>query len=135
MSKQLGRAMLWKVKVGGVYVTVGGLKSRKFTLNNSTVDVTSQDSVNAGILNQEIEMGVQKFSVDGTVLFDSDATAVAVMEAARLQTAVDSEIIVPNWKTLQCSTLYVTKLEGSGDEQKELSFSITIEASGIINAT
>lgn len=135
MAKQLGRGMLWKVKVSGAYAVVGGLRTRSMTLNNSTVDMTTQDSLNGNILNSEIEAGLQKFTIDGTVLFDSDPTAKAAMDAARTQNALDSEIIVPNYGTFQNASMLVTKLEFTGDHEKELSATISLEASGIINFT
>lgn len=135
MAKQLGRAFLWKVKVGGVYTTVGGIQTTKLTLNNSTVDVTTLDSLNGNVLNSEIEAGVQKMSVDGTILFDSDATAKAVMDAARTQAVLDSEVIMPNYGTFQNGAFLVTKLELSGPVEKEITASITIEASGQIAFT
>src|SRR5690242_12916844 len=97
MAKTLGRAFLLKAKNGGVYVTVGGLKSTKLSLNNSTIDVTTIDSLNAGVLQSEIEAGVQKMTVDGSILFDSDTQAKLLMDASRTQAAVDAEVIMPNY--------------------------------------
>ena len=135
MAKTLGRAFLWKVKNGGVYTTVGGLKTTKLTINNSTIDVTTLDSLNGNVLNSEIEAGIQKMTIDATVLFDSDATAKIVMDAARTQTALDSEVIKPNYGTFQNAGWLVTKFEDSAPFDKEISASITLEASGAIAFT
>ncbi len=133
MAKALGRSLLWKVKISGVYTVVGGLRTRTLTLNNAVVDVTTADSLFGGILNSEIEAGLQKLTVDGTILFDSDTTAKAVMDAARQQTALDSEIAVPNYGTFQNAGFIVTKLSFTGDHEKEMTASITLEASGAIS--
>jgi predicted secreted protein len=135
MAKQLGRAFLWKVKVSGSYATVGGIQTTKLSLNNSTIDVTTLDSLNNGVLNSEIEAGIQKMTVDGTILFDSDATAKVVMDASRTQAALDSEVIMPNYGTFQNPGFLVTKLELSAPVEKEITASITLEASGAVNFT
>jgi predicted secreted protein len=139
MAKQLGRLFLLKAKIGGAYTTVGGLKSTKLSLNNSTIDVTTLDSVNVvggnSVINQEIEAGVQKMSVDGSMLFDSDATFKMMMDASRTQAPLDCEVIWPNYGTFQNGAFLVTKLEGNAPFDKEITASITLEASGAINFT
>ena len=135
MAKQLGRAFLLKAKNAGVYTTVGGLKTTKLSLNNSTIDVTTLDSLSGNVLYSEIEAGLQKMTLDGTILFDSDATAKLVMDASRTQAAIDAEVIMPNYGTFQNAAFLVTKLELTGQVDKEISAAITLEASGVINFT
>jgi predicted secreted protein len=135
MAKARGRDLLWKIKVAGVYTLVGGLRARSIKLNNTTVDVTTQDSIFGGILMSEIEAGMQKLPITGTVLFDSDAVAKAAFDACRLQTATDAEIVIPMYGTFQNAGFLVTGVEFSGDHEKEMSSPITLEASGQINFT
>ena len=134
MAKSRGRDLLWKIKVGGVYTLVGGLRARSMKLNNTTVDVTSQDSVFGNVLMSEIEAGMQKLAITGTVLFDTDPVAKAAFEACRLQTAVDCEMVIPNYGTFQAMFL-VTGIEFTGDHEKEMSSPVTTEATGQINFT
>jgi TP901-1 family phage major tail protein len=135
MAKARGRDLLFKIKVAGVYTLVGGLRARSMKLNNTTVDVTTQDSIFGNVLMSEIEAGMQKLSITGTVLFDTDPVAKAAFDACRTQSAVDAEIVVPNYGTFQNAAMIVTGIEFTGDHEKEMSSPITLEASGQINFT
>ena len=76
MAKQLGRALLVKIDDGaGTLSNLCGLNSKSFTLNNSSIDVTTPDCTTPeGALWTETLAGLKNASVSGDGFFEDSTT-------------------------------------------------------------
>lgn len=127
MSAFLGRQLLMKVDSGGGFTAVAGLRTKSIRLNARTVDVTDEGS--NGWTELLPDAGVKSVAVTGSGVF-RDASSDAIVRAAFFaQTALTTQLIIPNFGTIEGEFL-VTSLTYGGTFNGEATFELSLSASG-----
>lgn len=136
MAAQPGDSLI--IKLGDdsspqTFTTVAGLRTKTFTLNGETVDVTNADTTSkqrqllAGA-------GILSMSVSGSGVF-TDASTDASLQAIMLaQTHRDWQIVVPSFGAYE-GKFQLTQLEYAGEYNGEATFTIALESAGDISFT
>ncbi len=131
MAAQRGKDILLKVDDGtSQFVTIAGLRTRKFALNAETVDITHSES--AGRWRELLEgAGVKRASVSGSGIFKD-----APSDAATRQLFFDGlirawQLIVPDFGTI-AGPFQITSLEYRGEHSGEVSFELALESAGAL---
>jgi len=130
MAAQKGKEILIKRYNGTTYDTVGGLRSKSFTLNKETVDITDSDSSS-----QWRELlagaGVKSLSVSGSGVF-KDSTAEGLVRSDFFADTLSTyQLVVPGLGTFS-GTFDIPSIEYSGEYNAEAQFSLTLESAGAI---
>lgn len=132
-----GKFMLLKIDFNGSgrYETLGGIKSRRLTLNNTAVDITNQSSEGNW---REMLSGVASKSIEiaGDGLFAQGPASAAIIRAWLDQAAAgyNWQINLPGLGRFE-GPFSVGQLEYSGDQETEFRFSISLSSSGPIAFT
>ena len=134
MAAQRGKDILLKVDDGtGQFVTVAGLRTRKFSLNQEPVDITHSES--AGRWRELLDgAGVKRASVTGNGIFKDAAS-----DALTRQTFFDGlirtwQIILPDFGTIE-GAFQITALEYRGEHAGEMTFDLSLESAGALTFT
>ena len=134
MAAQRGKDILLKVDDGtGQFVTVAGLRTRKFSLNQEPVDITHSES--AGRWRELLDgAGVKRASVTGNGIFKDAAS-----DALTRQTFFDGlirtwQIILPDFGTIE-GAFQITTLEYRGEHAGEMTFDLSLESAGALTFT
>lgn len=110
------------------FVTVGGLRSTNFQLNNNPVDITNAAS--GGFRELLPDGGVQQFSMSGDGIFDSQTSgAVVLFNAARNRTVIEGQIISGHGDEF-IGFFVVAQYQRSGAFDQAEQFSVTLESTG-----
>ena len=133
MTEKAGKDWLLKIDTGGgVFVTIGGLRSQGFTQNAEMIDATNHGS------NQERTLldgaGIKSRSLSGSGIHDGDATHDLLDTLMGTQTLTPFQAVDLCGRTYQ-NTCKVVTYERTGDYNTEQPYSISLESSGaqIIN--
>lgn len=136
MAEQKGRDFLLKVGNNDgppeTFTTLGGLRSRSFSINNETVDITNSDS--AGMRELLDGAGVQSMSVSGSGVFKDDAAFNTMQGYVRNNQIQTFQIVVPGLGTYEGEFLPAS-LDQDGEHNGEVSYSVSLESSGAIGFT
>ena len=136
MSAQKGKDLLLKIGDGAspeAFTTVAGLRTRTFSLNAKTVDVTDADST--GRWRELLEgAGVRQCSVSGAGVFRDAAADAQVRQAFFDQPAADWQLVVPSFGVLQGPFL-VSTLEYAGAHDREATYALTLASAGALTFT
>ena len=137
MAKQLGRALLVKIDDGaGTLSNLCGLNSKSFTLNNSSIDVTTPDCTTPeGALWTETLAGLKNASVSGDGFFE-DSTTEARMNTVAManDNSTNFEIVIPDFGTY-AGAVRITSLEFGGETEGGVTYSVALESTGAITFT
>jgi len=137
MAKQLGRALLVKIDDGsGTFNNLCGLNSKSFTLNNSSIDVTTPDCTTPeGALYTETLAGLKNASVSGDGFFE-DSTTEARMNTVAManDNSTNFQIVIPDFGTY-AAAFRITSLEFGGETEGGVSYSISLESTGAVTFT
>jgi len=137
MAKQLGRALLVKIDDGaGTLSNLCGLNSKSFTLNNSSIDVTTPDCTTPeGALWTETLAGLKNASVSGDGFFE-DSTTEARMNTVAManDNSTNFEIVIPDFGTY-AGAFRITSLEFGGETEGGVTYSVALESTGAITFT
>jgi TP901-1 family phage major tail protein len=137
MAKQLGRALLVKIDDGaGTLSNLCGLNSKSFTLNNSSIDVTTPDCTTPeGALYTETLAGLKNASVSGDGFFE-DSTTEARMNTVAMASdnSTNFEIVIPDFGTY-AGAFRITSLEFGGETEGGVTYSVALESTGAITFT
>jgi TP901-1 family phage major tail protein len=137
MAKQLGRALLVKIDDGaGTLSNLCGLNSKSFTLNNSSIDVTTPDCTTPeGALYTETLAGLKNASVSGDGFFE-DSTTEARMNTVAManDNSTNFEIVIPDFGTY-AGAFRITSLEFGGETEGGVTYSVALESTGAITFT
>lgn len=136
MAAQKGDSLL--IKLGDdsspqTFTTVAGLRTKTFTLNGETVDVTNADTTSkqrqllAGA-------GILSMSVSGSGVFTDASTDTSLESIMLAQTHRDWQIVVPGFGTYE-GKFQLTQLEYAGEYNGEATFTIALESAGDISFT
>jgi TP901-1 family phage major tail protein len=135
MVAQKGSLFLLKVGDGGgpeTFTTVGGLRTTRFTVNNTPVDVTNKGS--SGMRELLAGGGIQSMSVSGDGVFTDAATEETVRANAAANSINNYQIVSGNGDVWQGAFL-ITNYGRSGAHTAEETFTISLESSGAITFT
>jgi TP901-1 family phage major tail protein len=135
MPAQLGRALLLEVDSNGsaTYQSLGGIRSRDFSINNEPVDVTHSLSTNQYRV-LLANAGVKSLDVSGDGVLDDDAAINTIEGYARAGTIRNWRITVPGFATY-VGNFMVTAFNVSGAYNDAVMFSITLQSSGDVTFT
>ena len=137
MAKQLGRALLVKIDDGaGTLSNLCGLNSKSFTLNNSSIDVTTPDCTTPeGALYTQTLAGLKNASVSGDGFFE-DSTTEARMNTVAMSNdnSTNFEIVIPDFGTY-AGAFRITSLEFGGETEGGVTYSVALESTGAITFT
>lgn len=134
MAAQKGKDLLLKLDDGtGTFVTVAGLRTRRFTLNTEAVDITHAES--AGRWRELLAgAGVKRAAISGAGVFKD-----AVSDAAMRQVFFDGDIrawqvFVPDFGLIQ-GPFQITSLDYRADHAAEVTFDLALESAGELTFT
>lgn len=138
MAKQLGRAMLLKIRnVGDTdFEALAGLNSKSLTINNNPIDVTTPDATTpGGALWTELLDGLKNVSVSGDGFFVDEAAELQMNTVAMASPPESTfEIVVPSFGTF-AGTFQIASLDFGGETEGGVSFSVSLVSSGEITFT
>lgn len=127
-----GSGFLLKKGTIGSSTVIAGLRTTSITINGETVDVTNKDS--AGVRTLLAGAGVTSMSISAEGVFQDD-TEVKAMRTACIAMSLDDYVIeYENGDTIN-GEFQVTSFENSGEYNGELTFSVSLESSGVFTVT
>jgi len=131
MPAQKGKDLLLKVEDGEGFVTIGGLRTRTFSLGAASIDVTHSESEGRW-RELLIGAGTKRASLSGAGVFmnaASDALARTLFFAGEIR---DWQVIVPSFGTMQ-GKFQITSLDYRADHQGEVTFELALESAGAVS--
>ena len=132
MAAQRGKDILLKVDDGtGLYVAVAGLRTRRFTLNAETVDITHSES--SGRWRELLDgAGVKRASVTGSGIF-KDAASDALARQIFFDGLIRNwQVILPDFGTIT-GAFQIAGLDYRGEHASEMTFDLTLESAGALS--
>ena len=134
MPAQKGKDILLKVDDGAaVFITIGGLRTRRLAFNAETVDITHSES--AGRWRELLSgAGVKRASVAGTGIFKDEAS-----DAIARQLFFDGiiriwQVIVPDFGRIE-GLFQIVSLDYRGEHAGEVTFELALESAGALSFT
>ncbi|OYU49043.1 MAG: phage major tail protein, TP901-1 family [Rhizobiales bacterium PAR1] len=134
MAAQRGKDILLKVDDGTTqFVTVAGLRTKRFALNAETVDITHAES--AGRWRELLDgAGVKRASVSGNGIF-KDATSDVLARQIFFDGLIRNwQVILPDFGTIT-GAFQITSLDYKGEHAGEMTFDLTLESAGALSFT
>ncbi len=128
MAAEKGLAFL--LKLGAA--TIAGLRSTSFTINGQEVEVTTKDS--AGWRELLAGAGVTQMSITGSGVFQ-DGTSLAALRVSCIAKTLATYSIVFESGDDYTGSFQVTSVEQSGEHDGEVTYSISLENSGVVAFT
>lgn len=127
MPAQAGRNWLLYISIGGTLTAVAGLRTKSMTVNNTNVDVTSADSTGRW---QELlgGAGVQSMEITANGIYQQDATAKALFNAAATSTLQTMRLVSPGIQI--DGTFLVDSYKSDGPYNDATTFEVKLASSG-----
>ena len=135
MAAQKGSDILIKVDStgAGVFITIGGMRSKSISFNAETVDVSDSDSVNKW--RELLEgAGLKSATITGSGVFKDSAGEEDVRGYFFTGAIEEYQFIVPDFGTVE-GLFQVTSLDYAGEHNGETTFSMTFESAGELTWT
>lgn len=135
MAAQKGSDILIKVDStgAGVFITIGGMRSKSISFNAETVDVSDSDSVNKW--RELLEgAGLKSATITGSGVFKDSAGEEDVRGYFFTGAIEEYQFIVPDFGTVE-GMFQVTSLDYAGEHNGEATFSMTFESAGELTWT
>ena len=134
MAAQKGKDLLLKLDDGtGVFVSVAGLRTRRFSLNADTVDATNSESI--GRWRELLAgAGVLRASVAGTGIFKDAGSDVLIRQNFFNGVIGNWQIVVPGFGTIS-GLFQITSLDYRGEHAAEVTFDLALESAGALAFT
>jgi TP901-1 family phage major tail protein len=134
MAAQRGKDILIKIDDGtGQFVTIAGLRTRRFALNAESVDITHAESV--GRWRELLDgAGVKRASITGGGVFRdvvSDALARQVFFDGLIR---NLQVILPDFGMI-AGLFQITSLDYRGEHAGEVTFEMALESAGPLTFT
>ena len=129
MAAQKGKDLLLKLDDGtGAFVTVAGLRTRRFTLNTETVDTTHAES--AGRWRELLAgAGIKRASISGAGVF-KDAASDAAMRQVFFDGLIRNwQVFIPDFGLMQ-GAFQISSLDYRADHAAEVTFDLSLESAG-----
>lgn len=140
MAKQLGRALLIKIGDGATpteaFANLCGLNSKTFTINNSSIDVTTPDcTAPEGALWTATLNGMKNVSISGNGFFEDSVSELRMNTVAMsADNACNFEVVVPNFGTY-AGAFRIASVEFGGETEGGVTYSLTLESNGAVTFT
>ena len=135
---QSGRLLLMKIGDGAsteAFSNGCGFRARSFSINNNIVDTSKPDCDSPGnTVAYSGVYGIQTLSLSGSGESSDSTQNNRLRNAARSQTALNMQVVVPGWGTFEGAVL-VGSFEFSGDTEGTMEFSADITMTGAITFT
>ena len=133
MAANRGKDLLLKYNSGTfaspTWVTLGGLRARQIRKGRTTIDVTTADSSNlARVL--LAGGGVFSMTITGDGVFEDTAAQNKMNDQNDDGTLMDLQVTISELGVYR-GFFQVTDMTFGGDHDKELTFSVTLESSGV----
>jgi TP901-1 family phage major tail protein len=134
MAAQKGKDLLIKIDDGtGTFVTIAGLRSRRFTLNTEAVDITHAES--SGRWRELLAgAGVKRASISGAGVFKDGASDATVRQVFFDGLIRNWQIVVPDFGTI-AGPFQISSLDYRGDHAGEVTFDLSLESAGALTFT
>lgn len=134
MTAQKGKDLLVKIDDGtGNFVTVAGLRTRRLSLNASTVDATDSESVG-----QWRELlagaGVRRASLAGAGIFKDQASDALVRQVFFDGLVRNWQIVIPSFGAI-IGPFQISSLDWRGEYTAEVTFDIGLDSAGALTFT
>lgn len=131
MAAQKGRNILIKIGNGAspaTFTTIGGLRSKNFTVNNEQVDITAG---NTAPWRQLLgDAGIRSIAVSGSGVFEDEA-AINLCEDNALDGSVDEyQLVFGNGDIIQ-GLFQVASFQYAGEHNGEQTYSISLVSGGV----
>ncbi|MBL4854847.1 MAG: phage major tail protein, TP901-1 family [Robiginitomaculum sp.] len=129
MAAQRGRDMLIKIENDqNVFVTVAGLRTKRFKFGAKTIDITDSGSEDAW---RELlpGAGIKMVEISGEGIFRDSASDALVRASFFNQSAKTYEIIIPDFGTIT-GTFLISALNYAGSYRGEASYELVLVSAG-----
>jgi len=135
MAAQKARNIIIKIDSdgAGTFLTIGGMRSKSFSINEETVDVTDSDSANSW---RELlaGAGVKSASISGSGVFKDSTMEALVLTKKMAGSHSDFQFSVPDLGTFE-GEFAIPTLEYSGEYNGEVQFSMSFDSAGALTFT
>lgn len=109
-------------------IALAGIKEKSFSINNESIDITSDDD--AGWRKLLSTQGVSSIEISGSgVVYDNAFRKLALLEGVATPMLTDIELEFPDGDTL-AGDFFLSTYEESGSTADQVTFSITLMSSG-----
>ncbi len=127
MTAKAGRDWVLSILSGGSYVPIAGLRTRSFKANNTNVDVTTADSAGRW---QELlgAAGVQSLEIDAAGIYQQDATAKLLFQAATTSALQTLRLVSPGIQI--DGSFLIDEYNSDGPYNEGTTFSCKLMSSG-----
>jgi TP901-1 family phage major tail protein len=134
MAAQRGKDILLKLAdATNAFVTVAGLRTRRFSLNAETVDVTHSES--AGRWRELLDgAGVRRASISGSGIFKDVASDELVRQVFFDGAIRNWKIVLPDFGEIS-GPFQITSLDYRGEHAGEMTFEMAMESAGALAFT
>ncbi|PPD14977.1 MAG: phage major tail protein, TP901-1 family [Methylobacterium sp.] len=131
MAAQRGKDILLKLAdATDAFVTVAGLRTRRFSLNVETVDVTHAES--AGRWRELLDgAGVRRASISGSGIFKDGASDELVRQVFFDGAIRNWKIVLPDFGEIT-GPFQITSLDYRGEHAAEMTFEMAMESAGAL---
>ena len=131
MAAQRGKDILLKLADSmNAFVTVAGLRTRRFSLNAETVDVTHSES--AGRWRELLDgAGVRRASISGSGIFKDGASDELVRQVFFDGAIRNWKILLPDFGEIT-GPFQITSLDYRGEHAAEMTFEMAMESAGAL---
>ena len=129
MAAQKGISFLLKLGASGSGGTLAAMRATSYSYGVELVDITNKDSASFRTILEGA--GTKSLSINVSGLACTDATFESFKTLAQAAALNTFQIYEPDGDTIEASFL-ITKFEASGDHNKEMTFTATLESSGTI---
>ncbi|MCA3595935.1 MAG: phage major tail protein, TP901-1 family [Methylobacterium sp.] len=131
MAAQRGKDILLKLaNDANAFVTVAGLRTRRFSLNAETVDVTHSES--AGRWRELLDgAGVRRASISGSGIFKDGASDELVRQVFFDGAIRNWKILLPDFGEIT-GPFQITSLDYRGEHAAEMTFEMAMESAGAL---
>jgi TP901-1 family phage major tail protein len=128
MGPQSGSLLLLKLQNDQQeFVTIGGMRANKFSLNNNLIDASCKTS---GKWRQVLDQaGISSASITGSGVFTNSDAEINLREIAFLGKVKNYQLCFANGGMLQGSFL-ITNYERTGNYGEEETYAISLESAG-----
>lgn len=118
---------------GGVFVALGGMRTKSLSINGAMIDTTDSDSPS---LHRELldGGGIKTMSISGAGVFKESAAEKACIGRALSGAHVEHQFIYPGLGTFE-GLFQTTQAQLNGEHSGESQFSLSFESAGLIAFT
>lgn len=132
---QKGRKFILKrqsVTSGNQYDTVMGLQALSLDINGAKTDITSKDD--GGFQTLLAGAGVTSFAISGNGVFKNDPS-LQIMQTSAIQKTLDNYQVIFENGDMFSGIFQVVKLQYTGQHDKEETYTLSLDSSGVIAYT